>query len=203
MLRSVGLPAVPGSLWAMFSRLAWADPNIARAHAIPFTAQLNGTTSLAGVPADGVAVAAENQVVAKMYFLVSRIDGYAVYDPTNPLEATLGDYVYVQLVDQERNTQYGRVSFNLSHISGNWVRHPHPLIFDERPLTYLPNANIRVDFTPKAGFPDTVAHAITTLTTREVGLIMHGMLIDETIVDNLLEGNHDVLDKFGLRRLRR
>jgi len=106
----------------------------------------------------------------------------------------------VQLADVERQREYARMAFNMGPLGGTKYRPGHPMRFDERPMTFLPGGQIRVTFTPLAGFPDTQVHSLTQLSTRTVGVVLHGQLVEERIVENLIDGNHQALDKFGLRQ---
>lgn len=199
MLLATGLPAIPGSLWSMLSRLSWADPQLVRPEVITLVANLDGAVNgVANTPIDAAAVPAEETVVSRMFFLVEQLTGYVVSDPLNPQEDTLAEYVYVQIEDIERKIRYARNSFNLGDIAPTKHRRGTPMRFVERPLTWLPGANVRATFVAKAGFPVSVMHSMTTLSTREVGVILSGMLVDERIVAALMDANHKLLDDFGL-----
>jgi len=189
-----GLPAVPGSVWSLFAKLAWSDPDLVRAHTIVVEANLQGGTDGAGGPADGAPVQPDADVVARNYFIVSEIHGFVEVDPTNALEANSSEFVSLQIEDTSRNYSLFRAAMRMAPLAGTLTREGAPLRYHEYPLALLPNSRNVVTFVPLSGFPF-AASGVTTLTTRRVGIHMHGVLVAERIVDRLIDENRVILSK--------
>jgi hypothetical protein len=206
MLLSKGLPAIPGSLWAMLAKLSWANPDLVRPHILEHFVALQGA---AGIGGGGVATqdAAAQQppdapVAAKRYFLVEEIRGFVRRDPVNPLEAESAYYVNVQIEDQEHQYPLSRAAFNMGPVAGTATLEPRPLRFDTGALLFLPSGLIQSSFTALQGFP-TGLSALTGLTTRRAGIQLHGYLVNEAVVDNLLDMNMEELRATDLLHKRR
>jgi hypothetical protein len=183
----LNVQAAPGSIWAMLSRLAWADTSIVRAHSMVFEVPIQGTAPL-GVPTDGAATEAPGTVVARAFFLVHTMTGFIERDVINPAEDESSFFVTVQIEDEARQAPVYRTTGRMAALAGTKNVPGVPLRFDEAPLLFVPQAQILVTFQPRAGFPVGIS-AITGLTTRIAGIHLHGALVTEPLVDRLIAAN--------------
>lgn len=192
LMYASGLPAIPGSIWSLLAKLSWSDPALVRAHVVPLEVNVQGVFE-----ADGVETTVDAQVVAKHYFLVRRIVGFVERDPQNGSEDEIAAHLTVQLEDQERQFPYFREALTMLPIAGSRARAPMPIEYDDFPMVWLPNARMLATFLPRRGFESGISE-VTGLTTRRVGLHLHGALVIERVVDRLLDLHANALLKAGL-----
>lgn len=196
---SVGLPAVPGSIWSFLAKMAWADRDFVFAHIIELRADLDGAVDGAGIPTAGAAVVVPDiKIIAGYYFFCHQLSASIAGDPSNPLEETIGDYCNFQLDDDSRQAPLGQDVINMGELCGSKYRTPVPMRFTEYPLAWWPDCQLRCTFYPLPGFPAAVEHSITQATTRAAVVQLHGMLVRKPIVDNLLGENRKLIAQGNL-----
>jgi len=203
VLLATGLPAIPGGIWSLLAKLAWSDPTLVRSFGIPFEADLLSGPAIIGVSSDGpVTQVPAVRTPGKMYFLVRRIEGFVEVDPgaVTP-EGENSIYTTLQIEDESHKYELFDSAIRMAILAGSITTDPTPLLFDEIPLVFVPDSNIIVTFQPLAGFANAVS-SVSGLTTRHVGVNMHGALIDQNLVDRLLDLNADVLRSAGLLKPR-
>lgn len=184
-----GLPAIPGSIWSLLAKLAWADPTIIRAHSLSLEADAQGVAA-----ANGLSVESGTDVVAKSFFVVHTLSTFVERDPTVPAEEESSVHVTMQLEDEARNFPIFRESLRMASTAGTKNRRGDSIKYDEMPLTFIPNSRVIATFQPLIGFP-AIASAVTGLTTRRVGMHLHGALVVQGVVDKLIEENRAILVK--------
>lgn len=193
---ATGLPAVPGSVWAWLAKLAWCDRDIVYPQELEFWVDLVGAVDGGGTPVDGTALnpTTPPKVNADSFFVCYEIRGYVERDPTNPNEDETSQYVNFQLEDDSRNAPFGRDTINMRTLAGTKWTVGVPFNFSDVPMAWWPDCQLKVTFSPLAGFPDAgVVSAITQRTTRRVGIQLIGMNVRRHLVDNLLNENRRIL----------
>lgn len=211
---SASLPATPGSLWALLAKLSWSDPDIVRAHTMVLRAFVQSAAAAAagGLSTDGTATDTQpNRVVAHRYFLVRRITGSVESDPGAAVnDSENSNYVSFNVTDQERQYSIFRDAIRMRSLAGTRALPGIPIEYDEFPLVFLPNANILGTFTPLSGLSRAGLTTRTEIpagggaailaTTRICEVQLHGALVAESIVDNLIEQNAAALAASGLNQ---
>lgn len=175
-----------GPLWAALARAAWGShPERIRAWATEITYDAEGVLDGGGLPADGVETIINGDTIAKQFLLVSRITLDVERDPSNANEDESARYIAWNLRDDALKYDLFGVNMSAIDAAGTKWRKGDPIVFDEMPLVFLPNARIRFKVKTLAGFPSGVASAITSLDTRRVSLRIYGLVVDEEIIDLL------------------
>lgn len=194
------LPAIPGSIWAFFAKLAWANRDLVYAHAMRFEAEITGAADATGTPIDGVAVTpSQFEVVSDSWFFVARLYVDVEIDPSNVLEQNSPQYVKFNLSDDSRqNALYARDPLSMNDFAPTLYRAANPLVFTEYPMAWRPQAKISATFYPMAGFPVAMASSTRAVTTRTARVIMEGVNVQKEVVTRIIDQNDDFLKRINL-----